>query len=43
MKLKGFLEMLEIELKSVLSDSHSFNRKKHPAIKDGLDKAVAWI
>jgi hypothetical protein len=29
-KLKGLLETLEIEFRTILNDSHSFNRKKHP-------------
>lgn len=43
MKLKGLLETLEIEFRSILSDSHSFNRKKHPLVKDALEVAVEWI
>jgi hypothetical protein len=43
MKLKGLLETLEIEFRQLLQDSHSFNKKKYPQIKESLDAAIEWI
>jgi hypothetical protein len=43
MKLKGLLETLEIEFKGILADSHVFNKKKYPVLKDALDIAINWI
>ena len=43
MKLKGLLEMLEIEFRGILSDSHSFNKKKYPVIKEKLELAITWM
>ena len=43
-KFKGLLEMIEIEFRSILTDSHSnLNKKKHPEIKEKLESAVKWI
>jgi len=36
--------MIEIEFRSVLSDSHSvLNKKKHPEVKEKLEIAIQWI
>ena len=36
--------MIEIECRSILSDSHSvLNKKKHPEVKEKLEIAIQWI
>ena len=36
--------MIEIEFRSILTDSHSnLSKKKHPEVKDKLEIAVKWI
>ena len=42
-KLKKLLEMIDIEFRGMLSDSHSFNKKKHPELKGKLEIGVNWI
>ena len=42
-KLKKLLEMIEIEFRGILSDSHAFNKKKHPEVKSKLEIASQWI
>lgn len=41
LKLKGLLEMIEIEYRSILTDY--LKNKKHPDIKEKLEIAVKWI
>lgn len=35
--------MIEIEFRGMLSDSHAFNKKKHPEVKSKLEIAAQWI